>query len=45
MSEMVAAERAGDDAEKISRLAEEQIQLSAKRLSMLRAVDSSAKGV
>jgi hypothetical protein len=45
MSEMVAAERAGDDAEKISRLATEQIQLSAKRVSMLRAVDSSAKGV
>ena len=43
MSEIVAAERAGDDTEKISRLAAEQIQLSAKRLSMLRAVDSSAK--
>jgi DNA primase len=42
MSEMVAAERAGDDSEKISRLVEEQIQLSTKRLSMLRAVDSSA---
>ena len=43
MSEIVAAERAGDDAEKISRLSAEQIQLSAKRLSMLRAVDGSAK--
>jgi DNA primase len=43
MSEIVAAERAGDDAEKISRLSAEQIQLSAKRISMLRAVDGSAK--
>ncbi|PWT94407.1 MAG: DNA primase [Blastocatellia bacterium] len=43
MSEIVAAERAGDDAEKISRLSAEQIELSAKRVMMMRAADGSAK--